>query len=289
MPESLDLPPSLDHLRRLPEGESWLAGLARLVDDFRDRWSLRLGGPYPGSYVSLTMPADLPDGTAAVLKVQYPHDESEHEAEALRVWGGDGAIRLLDHDPDRHVLLLERCIPGTHLRHHRWALDVLIELLPRLWKPAGEPFTPLADEAARWASGLPGQWERAGRPFAKRMVDAAVEILLGLAEEPADPVLLHQDLHADNVLRAEREPWLVIDPKPLVGDPAFSAAPIVRSYELGHSRTAVLHRLDRITAELGLDRERARGWAFGQTLAWAFEGDRALPRHVETAGWLLEG
>jgi streptomycin 6-kinase len=121
------------------------------------------------------------------------------------------------------------------------------------------------------------------------MVDAAVQTLTDLASTPTDQVILHQDLHADNVLSAERQPWLVIDPKPLVGDPAFSAAPIVRSYELGHGRQAVLHRLDRVTSELGLDRERARGWAFGQTLAWAFEEDRALPRHVETAAWLLDG
>jgi len=291
MPDSLDLPPSLDHLLRIPEGRAWRADLPRLVEECGERWSLRLGGPYPGSYVSLTMPADLSDGTAAVLKVQFPHHESEHEAEALRVWNGAGSIRLFDHDPGRHALLLERCIPGTHLRHQdpEGALGVLAGLLPRLLVPAGEPFTPLAEEAREWADGLRLQWERAGRPFDEQMVDAAVETLRDLANSEPDTVLLHQDLHADNVLRAEREPWLVIDPKPLVGDPAFSAAPVVRSYELGHSRTAVLHRLDRITAELGLDRERARGWAFGQTLAWAFEGDHALPRHVETAGWLLEG
>jgi streptomycin 6-kinase len=295
MPDPLDLPPSLDHLRHLPEGRAWLGDLPRLIDECRERWSLRLGAPYPGSYVSVAMPADLPDGlpdgSAAVLKIQFPHDESEHEADALRIWDGDGAVRLLEHDPDRHAMLLKRCVPGTHLRHEEpdRALDVLIGLLPRLWVPVGEPFTRLKDEAGKWAAGLPGQWERAGRPFGRRLVDAAVEHLTALAADGVESVLLHQDLHADNVLSAEREPWLVIDPKPLRGDPAFSAAPIVRSYELGHGRQAVLHRLDRVTAELGLDRERARGWALGQTVAWAFEGDRALPKHVETAEWLLDG
>jgi streptomycin 6-kinase len=291
MPDPLDLPPSLDHLRALPEGRAWLADLPQLVEECRERWSLRLGDPFQGSYVSVALPADRPDGTAAVLKVQFPHDESEHEAKALRVWDGDGAVRLLDHDPDRHALLLERCAPGTHLRHEDpdRALDVLIGFLPRLWVSVGEPFTRLEDEAGAWADGLHAQWERAGRPFARRLVDAAVDHLTALAAEKADPVLLHQDLHADNVLAAQREPWLVIDPKPLRGDRAFSAAPIVRSFELGHSREAVLHRLDRITSETGIDRERARGWAIGQTIAWAFEGDRALPRHVETAGWLIDG
>jgi len=287
---TLDVPPSLDHLRRLEEGQAWLDALPRLMTECAEQWSLEIGPPYPGSYVSLAAPVERRGGELAVLKIQYPHRESEHEAEALRVWDGDGAVRLLDSDSMRHALLIERCTPGTRLRHEdpERALGVLVGLLPRLWKPAGEPFTPLAAEAAGWAVGLRDQWERAGRPFAERMVDAAVETLSGLAATPAESILLHQDLHADNVLRAEREPWLVIDPKPLAGDRAFSAAPIVRSYELGHSRDAVLGRLERITSELGLDRERARGWAMGQTLAWAFEGDSALPQHVETARWLLD-
>lgn len=272
-------------------GRDWIGEVPRLVEECAEEWKLALGPAYPGSYVSVAYPADLPDGTPAVLKVQFPHNESEHEAEALREWNGDGAVRLLDHDPERHALLLERCVPGTHLGHEEAdrALSVLIGLLPRLWVPVGEPFTRLEDEALQWADGLPALWEVAGRPFERRLLDSAVDHLTSLASEPADPVLLHQDLHADNVLAAEREPWLVIDPKPLRGDRAFSAAPIVRSYELGHSREAVLNRLDRITAETGIDRERARGWALGQTVAWAFEGDRPLPRHIETAGWLLEG
>ncbi len=101
-------------------------------------------------------------------------------------------------------------------------------------------------------------------------------------------MLLHQDLHADNVLAARREPWLVIDPKPLSGEREFGIAAIVRSYELGHSRREVVYRLDRLTAELDLDRERARRWTLGQTIAWAFDGDRASPLHVQTAGWLLD-
>ena len=92
-----------------------------------------------------------------MLKIQKPHRESEHEAAALELWDGDGAIRLLDHDPEEHALLLELCVPGTPLSAagQETALDVFVELLPRLWKPAGEPFRPLADEAAWWAEYLP--------------------------------------------------------------------------------------------------------------------------------------
>ena len=231
--------------------------------------------------MSLAVPAG-----DAVVKIQFPGRESEHEAEALRVWDGDGAVRLLDHDPDRHVLLLERARPGTHLAEVglERALDVVVDLLPRLWKPAGAPFRPLADEAAWWIDYLPERWEEAGRPFERTLLDTAIGTLRELASSQEEAVLLHQDLQAVNVLAAEREPWLAIDPKPLVGEREFGIAPIVRGTELGHSRADVLRRLDRLTSELGLDRERARGWALGQTIAWGI-GHEA---HVEVARWLVE-
>jgi streptomycin 6-kinase len=225
------------------------------------------------------------DGTEAVLKVQKPHRESEHEAAALQLWDGQGAIRLLDHDPDEHALLLERCVPGTPLWEsgQEAALDIFVELLPRLWKPALEPFRPLADEAAWWAEYLPGQdWSRA-----PKVLDAALAALRELPATQGEPVLLHQDLHAENVLAAQREPWLAIDPKPLSGEREFGVAPIVRSFELGHSKRDVLYRFDRLTGELGLDRDRARGWTIAQTAAWTWDSQYHA-RHVETAQWLLE-
>lgn len=98
---------------------------------------------------------------------------------------------------------------------------------------------------------------------------------------------MNQDLHADNVLAAEREPWLVIDPKPLTGEREFGVAAIVRGGELGHGRNLVLHRLDRVSTELGLVRERVRLWTMAHTLAWGFD-DQPLPQHVQTATWLLD-
>lgn len=240
--------------------------------------------------MSLVLPVTREDGCEAVLKLQLPHRECAYEADALRSWRGDGAVRLLAYEPEQAALLIERCQPGDPLRGEtpEVALDVLVGLLPRLWKPATDPFCSLAEEAASWAKSLPGRWERAGRPFERRLVDAAVAILADLAPSQGESVLLHQDLHGENVLRAEREPWLAIDPKPLAGERELGIAPIVRSHELGHGRAQVTRRLDRLTAELDLDRERARGWAFAQTLAWGFEGDQVLSRHLEVARWLGE-
>jgi streptomycin 6-kinase len=237
----------------------------------------------------LVAPATTREGEEVVLKVQDPHRESDHEADALQLWDGDGAVRLLDHEPEEYALLLERCVPGTPLSAAgaEAALDVFVQLLPRLWKPALSPFRSLAAEAAWWADSLQDTWERFGRPFERKLLDAALEALQQLPRTQGPQVLLHQDLHGDNVLAAQREPWLVIDPKPLSGEREFGIAPIVRSRELGHSRADVLGRFDRLTSELGLDRDRARGWAIGQTIAWSFDGEHQRG-HAEVARWLLE-
>jgi streptomycin 6-kinase len=241
--------------------------------------------------VSYVVAAKRRTGEDAILKVAWPHRESEHEVDALLRWGGEGAVRVLEHDTGSNTMLLERCLPGSHLSELDGdaALDVLIALLPRLLVPAGEVFTALADEAAWWLGYLEETWERAGRPFSERLLGAAAEALRDLpATGPNEPFLLHQDLHGDNVLKAEREPWLVIDPKPLVGERAFAAAPIIRSYELGNDEASVRRRLDRLSAELGLDRERARLWTIAQTVAWSMDESGADPWHVQTAEWLLE-
>jgi streptomycin 6-kinase len=198
-------------------------------------------------------------------------------------------VRVLAHDRGRWALLVERCRPGTHLRElgRDAALDVMVGLLPRLWVPAAGPFRPLADEAAWWVSYMEARWEQWGRPFERVLLDAALDTLQTLPESQGEQVLVNQDLHADNVLAAEREPWLLIDPKPLVGEREFGIAGLVRAFELGHSRRDVLYRLDRLTAELGLDRERARLWALAHALAWAFDSE-FLSTHARTAGWLFE-
>ena len=282
------LPTGLRWIQDSAEGREWLHQLPGRVAACCGRWNLTVGAPYENSFVSVVYPATRPDGTRVVLKIQYPHRESDHEQEALRLWNGNGAVQLLGYDPEHHALLLERCEPGTPLATAGAdvALQTFVDLLPCLWIPASVPFTKLSDEAAAWIADLPRIWDRS-RPFERSLLDLALRVLDELRLTQGPQVLLHQDLHAENVLRAAREPWLVIDPKPLVGEREFSLAPIIRSSELGHSRAEVVRRLDVLTSELGLDRERARLWALGQTVAWGCEGPRTA-RHAETARWLAE-
>jgi streptomycin 6-kinase len=142
------IPDRLKLLGRHKAGAAWLAGLPKLVSELTQTWGLRLGMPYDGANVSFVAPAAR-DAERLVLKVQWPHDECLHEAEALKVWNGSGAVRLLAHDPARHALLLERCVPGTHLAGVVGVdpVAVMIDLLPRLWQTAAAPFKSLTDAA----------------------------------------------------------------------------------------------------------------------------------------------
>lgn len=285
----LDLPACLDWLGSSPEGRSWLRRLPEIVAHCSRRWGLTIGAPYPDSYVSLVVPATDPTGAPVVLKIQFPHRESATEAHALRAWNGAGAVRLLDDDAEAHALLLERCQPGHHLSAAgpETGLAVVIGLLPRLWVSPATPFRSLQDEVASWVNALPATYEKAGKPFERALLEGAIETLQDLAASQGEQVLIHQDLHGDNVLAATREPWLAIDPKPLAGEREFGLSPIIRSYEFGHSDRDAVDRLNRLSSELGVDRERARLWAFGHAIAWGFDGGKVLPHHVETARWLL--
>ena len=277
------------------------AALLARAGELAARWRLRLGEPYERGWGGLVFRAWTHDGIPVALKVSVAYREVAQQSTALAVLDGRGAVRLLASTPDGLGMLLERCEPGHALSTAgpQVALDVLVGLLPRTWVPADgppdrqpldrHPFDSLQDEAGRWLEHLEPMWERTGRGFPRHLVDATAELLRWLPGSQGPQVLVNQDLHGDNVLAAEREPWLVIDPIPLVGEREFAVAPIVRSAELGHSAGDVRYRLDRLVGELGLDADRARGWSIAQTIAWSTEDDEVLPGHIDVATWLLDG
>lgn len=258
-------------LRDEPGGAEWVDSLPRLVAECAERWSLGLGERYAYANVSLAQRVTLLDGMPAVLKISFPHRESAHEADALAHWDGRGAVRLLAHDRERHAMLLERCEPGTtllELDDEREAVRRAAGVLARLWSaPRARPgtFRPIAADAARWVELLPERWERLGRPFERVVLDDAVAAFRELPPSQGDLVVCHQDLHLGNVLAAEREPWLAIDPKPVLAEREFDAVALLR-----HGRDAAW-RLGYLVAELDLDRERMRRWALAHALAWGFD------------------
>ena len=294
----MTLPEGLGWWRDRPGGADWLDRLPGIVHACATRWSLEVGPPFEPALISWVAPARLPDGTDAVLKVSFPEAESEHEADALRHWDGRGAVRLLAYDPEERALLVERCSPGTTLweiADEDQANRIAAGVLRRLWRPAPpeHPFRLLADEAMRWADELPGRWERARRPCARSLLDGAIAFLRMAGPDQGESVVLHQDFHGGNVLRAAREPWLAIDPKPLVGEREFDTASLLRDRggQLARDPSPerrVRRRLDLLAAELGLDRERMRGWGIAHALAWGLDDDGHDEAILACARWLRD-
>jgi streptomycin 6-kinase len=295
----LDVPSGLRWWRSQPGGADWLARLPRLVAECAELWGLEVDAAYAGSHVSLVAPARLFDGRLAVLKINFPDPESEHEPDALLHWDGRGAVRLLSFDRERSALLVERCEPGTALwevADEEEANRIAAGVLRRLWRPppSDHPFRLLVEEAAGWAQELPVVWEQLGRPFERHLLVEAVALARELGSSQGEPVVLHQDYHGGNVLRAEREPWLAIDPKPLVGEREFDAASLLRDRrdELAADTSPqrrVRRRLDQLAGDLSLDRERMRGWAIVHALAWGVSGlGKVEEDMVACARWLAD-
>jgi streptomycin 6-kinase len=252
-----------------PERHKWLERLPQVIGELQARWSLSLGAPFDGSEVSCAWvaPAVRTDGSGAVLKLGMPHMEGVHELQALHFWDGDPAVRLLEADTDLNAMLLERCEPGTVLREVPEAEQdvVMAGLLRRLWRrPApAHPFRPLSLMIAYWADetrATASEWDDAG------LVDEGLRLFDELSRPSPDDVLLATDLHAGNVLRAQREPWLVIDPKPFIGDRAYDA-----TQHLFNCRERVVRApvatIRRFADLLEVDHERVRLWMFARAAA----------------------
>ena len=213
-----------------PARLEWLAALPGLVTEIASGWELELGDPYlPGGQCAWVAPARDPAGDELVLKVGWRHREAEHEADGLRHWDGDGAVRCFATRQlnDTTALLLERCAPGRQLGKSAPETEqdeIIARLLRRLWKPApqaGHPFSSLKSICSEWADAFELAYASDDRGLDAGLANAGVEILRTLPGSATTEVLLCTDLHAGNVLSARREPWLMIDPKPFIGDPAF--------------------------------------------------------------------
>jgi streptomycin 6-kinase len=284
----IDVPERLGWWREVPGGAEWLESLPRLVEECARLWSLRVEPPFESGMVSLTMPVTRADGTPVVLKISFPERESELEADALEYLGGEGAVRLIAAERERSALLLERAIPGTSLWEveDEEATSIAASVLRRLHRrrpPENHPFRVLGDEAEGWMEHLRHDWEALGRPFDEGLVEAAQTAARELAPTQAELVLCHQDFQGSNVLRGEREPWLAIDPKPIVGEPAFDTASLLRDRRWDIRSTTIRRRLDQLRDELGLDRERMRGWGIVHALYWGVGSNKVEPEMVECA------
>jgi streptomycin 6-kinase len=252
---------------------AWMTALPHTVEKLAVSWSLDVGRPFqPGGVTSWVGPAPRATGERVVLKVGWRHDEALHEADGLRLWRGNGTALLRDSlaFDDTIALLLESCEPGTPLSQvlPPYGQDVVVAgLLLRLWiePPPGHPFRSLQGMCDEWAVDFEGQYAGAApeQRIDPAMARAGMELFRGLPGAAERSVLLCTDVHPDNVLAATREPWLVIDPKPYVGDPTYDALQhMVNFPERLAAEPARFVR--RMAGLLGLDDERLRMWLFAR-------------------------
>lgn len=254
--------------------------------DVAGRLGLRVGAPFePGGRSAYVLPARTGSGAPVVVKVRWRHFEAEDEAAGLRAWNGAGAVRLIDHvavDDVTDVLIVESCRPGTSAALlPGYEQDVLIAgLLRRLWvTPPRDLFRPLAAMCAAWADGLDERRAAAalGDPG---LVRAGCDLFRDLGRGSAEPdVLLATDLHADNVLAAGREPWLMIDPKPYAGDRTYDALQhlLNRRDDVLADPHGMVRRMARL---LDLDAERLTLWLFARCVVECDEQSELAPLAV---------
>lgn len=257
----------------------WLEVLPARTAELVADWRLTVDGEPVAGRLSLVIPVLTETGRPAVLKVGYPHEEAAHEHLALRYWAGNGAVELLRADPHRFALLLERLGPANLTE--RWdleACEVVGELYGRIHVPAPPQVPSLAVQVERWTERL----RRTPGGLPPRLIEQAVGLGVDLAADPATTgTLIHADLHYENVLAAAREPWLVIDPKPLSGDPHYEIAPMLTNRwdeVAGQVRAAVRRRFDTLVDVAGFDEDRARAWVIVRVVhsaVWASEDARA--------------
>ena len=276
---------------------AWLEALPRLVRDIVDEWELTFDGPPMHGYCALVVPVRTTVGEPAVVKFAWPHDEEEHEHLGLQAWQGDGMVRLYRADPKRHVMLLERLHASEDLTSV-WdveACQIVAGFYRRIHIPALPQLRTLTSYISRWNADL----ERlpTDAPVPRRLVEQTISLGRSfVSDDASDGTMIHGDLHYENVLAADREPWLVIDPKPMSGDPHYEVAPLLWNrwdevVESGNVRDAVRRRFHTVVDTAELDEDRARDWVIVREMnnaMWAIEDANAARRGLtaEDREWI---
>ena len=261
------------------EGRVWLDRLPAILVACEERWAITIGSPFANLSFHYVVPAMRADGTKVVVKACSPTGEFLQESTALRLFDGHGMAELLAYDTADEVMLLEGLQPGTVLstvEDDERAISIAARVMRQLWRPvpAEHPFKSVFD----WGKGFTRLRQHFGGgngPFPAALLEEAETLYAELSTSMATSVLLHGDLHQDNILAAERQPWLAIDPKGLIGEPAYETGSLLRNPlpEILHVPQPVhllARRIDQLAEELDLDRGRIRNWALAQSVlaAW---------------------
>jgi streptomycin 6-kinase len=263
-------------------GNIWLERLPSLLDALAESWSLTILPPFPNLTYNYVAPAIRDNGEPLILKIGVPDPELTTEVAALRFFDGRGCARLLATDEARGALLIERLLPGTSLRRlepdDRTVL-IAAETMQQIWRQAPDqhPFP----TTATWGEGfarMRRSFDGGSGPFPSALTDAAERLYAELDASSVAPVVLHGDLHQENVLTAQRTPWLAIDPKGVVGEPVYEVGALLRNpppWRTPCELACIMERRVHLLAEaLGFERERIAGWGLAQAVLsawWSYE------------------
>jgi streptomycin 6-kinase len=265
------------------EGRAWLDRLPAILVACEERWNLTICAPVGNLSFNYVAPAVLADGTEVMVKTGLT-DEFPSQPRALRHFDGHGMAQLLAYDERDAAMLLERLKPGTLLRaveDDEVAISAAADVMREIWRPLRQehyPFPTVCD----WGKGfarLREQYDGRTGPFPPAIFDKAEKLYAELSASMAEPVLLHGDLHQDNILSAEREPWLAVDPKGVIGEPVFETGALLRNFwpdilSIPNPKSLMARRIDQLSAELGFDRKRIYDWGFSQavlSVLWSIE------------------
>ncbi|MEV0642292.1 aminoglycoside phosphotransferase family protein [Streptomyces sp. NPDC050619] len=266
-------------------GAAWIAELPALVGELLDRWQCVPDGEVVHGGVGVIVPVlrrGAEPAVPAVLKVSFPHPGNVHEPDAFAVWGGRGAVLLYERDDERFAMLLERARTQTLGEIGAGDEDGIMTVAGRLNRRLAVPAPPelprLRERVDEWERQLRSDDEELTHTLPRRVLDAAVATVRELGPGRPD-TLVHGDLHARNILRADREPWLAVDPKGYAGDPAYDGGTLLKSrfvalLEAADLSKAVHRALDVFAEAAELDRERVRRWAQFHAVETAFHGRR---------------
>lgn len=295
-----DVPPGLLAQAELgPLWADWLDRLPVLFDAVVAEWELAYDGPPRHGFASLVAPVRTLSGRPAVLKVTFDgDDESLHEAVALQHWNGRGTVRLFRADPHRRALLLERLhADDLNDMEDMKACELVAGFYRRLHVPALSQLRTVTAYVEQWIQALTALPRDA--PIPRRLVDQTTSLGRDLiADRASVSVMVHGDLHYENVLAADREPWLVIDPKPMSGDPHYEPAPLLWNrwddlVATGNVRDAVRRRFHTLVDVVDLDEDRARDWVIVRAVLnahWSIEDAERAQRALcdDERNWVTQ-
>lgn len=282
-----------------PKGQLWLESIPSLISEFEEKWSVKVLPPFDLSY-NYVAPAKRQDGSDVVFKIGFPEDkEFQTEIAALQIFAGEGCVKILESDPAKSVMLIERLQPGrplSELADDTEATKIIVSVLKKLHKPLPAQHTFIT--VSEWTSALANYIQTYGDagPLSLQLVQNAQELFLELIETSAPAVLVHGDLHHDNILSSERAGWLAIDPKGIAAEPLYEVAAMIRNpytkfINMENLEPLLRKRIHVFSEELSADPHRIHKWCIAQTVlsaVWNVEGSN-VPGHSGRVAEVLAG